>query len=320
MATVCPGRDRRRDAVQHRPAVVGERQVAELDGAREAAGRSGVRLRVGVRDGRLGVHHGEHPLPGGHPPLDHVGDPAEGDHRPRHHHEVRVEGDELAERDALVDDLAAAEPQHEQRAQAEKQRHAREEEALQPDQPAVAVEVLLVRGAEPLDLGVLLPVGADRRARPTAPPGRPRSRPRAAPGCARSAGGSPLPKYFTDTDTNGIGISAISVSHGSIDSIIASATKNSTTVFDGVHDRRPDHHADRVQVVGGARHQVAGARRRGSRPSGSVCRCAKKSLRRSYSMCRETPTMIRRIRKRKAPPTTAMPKHERRVEAAACRA
>ena len=32
--------------------------------------------------------------------------------------------------------------------------------------------------------------------------------------------------------------------------------------------------------------------------SGSSCRCAKKSFRRSYSMCRETPMMMRRIRNR----------------------
>ena len=37
-----------------------------------------------------------------------------------------------------LNDLAAAEPQHEQRAQAEKERHARKEEPLQHDQPAVA--------------------------------------------------------------------------------------------------------------------------------------------------------------------------------------
>ena len=41
--------------------------------------------------------------------------------------------------------------------------------------------------------------------------------------------------------------------------------------------------------------------------TGSFCRCAKKSLRMSYSMSRDTPVRIRRIRNRKTPPTIATP-------------
>ncbi len=67
-----------------------------------------------------------------------------------------------------------------------------------------------------------------------------------------------LPKNFTDSDTNGSGISDKSVSRASIDSISASATTNAEQRVRRVHHRRADHHADGVQVVGGARHQVAG--------------------------------------------------------------
>ena len=77
-------------------------------------------------------------------------------------------------RDAALDDLAAALPQHEQRAEAEKERHARIEHPLQPDQPAVAPHVLLVRPPEPLELRGLLSVGSDDPYARRALPGRPR--------------------------------------------------------------------------------------------------------------------------------------------------
>ena len=70
-----------------------------------------------------------------------------------------------------------------------------------------------------------------------------------------------LPKYFTLIDTSGSGSSAISVSRASIDSIRTIATTNTRIGVGRIHDRRADHHADGVQVVGRARHQVAGAAR-----------------------------------------------------------
>ena len=135
--------------------------------------------------------------------------------------EVRVERDELAERDAAADHLAAAEPQHEQRAEAEEERHARVEEPLQPDQPPVALEVLVVRRAEALHLGRFLPVGAhdahagQRLLGDGAQVGELRLDPLEPPvdGRCRSS--------CTAIDTNGSGISATSVSRASIDSISA---------------------------------------------------------------------------------------------------
>ena len=46
-------------------------------------------------------------------------------------------------------------------AEPEEERHARIEHALQPDQPRLRRDVLLVGGAEPLDLVRFLAVGAD---------------------------------------------------------------------------------------------------------------------------------------------------------------
>ncbi len=67
-----------------------------------------------------------------------------------------------------------------------------------------------------------------------------------------------LPKYFTDIDTNGSGISDKSVSRASIDIISASATTNPSSVFAEYMTAGPTIMPHGVQVVGGPRHQVAG--------------------------------------------------------------
>ena len=68
----------------------------------------------------------------------------------------------------------------------------------------------------------------------------------------------------------------------------------------GVHDGRAEQHADGVEVVGGAGHDVAG-------PSalvvgvGRAFEVSEKSLRRSNSISRETPIMTQRVRNWKMP-------------------
>ena len=90
-----------------------------------------------------------------------------------------------------------------------------------------------------------------------------------------------------------------SVSRASIDSISVSATTNVSSVLDRIHDRGPDHHAHGVQIVGGARHQVAGpVRLEDSRAAASP------GARRSRSACRtrcarDAPMRIRRMQERK---------------------
>ena len=51
------------------------------------------------RIGGYAIQHFQHPLPRRHAALEHVGDPAERNHRPAQHRQVRVERDELADRD-----------------------------------------------------------------------------------------------------------------------------------------------------------------------------------------------------------------------------
>jgi hypothetical protein len=116
---------------------------------------------TGVHDRGLLIHHLQHALPRCEAALDHVRDPAERNHRPREHHEIGVERHEAADRDAALDDLPAALPQHQQRTDPEEERHARVEQSLQPDQAPVPPHVLFVRAPEALELRGLLAVRPD---------------------------------------------------------------------------------------------------------------------------------------------------------------
>ena len=111
-----------------------------------------------------------------------------------------------------------------------------------------------------------------------------------------------LPKYFTETDTNGNGMSEYSVSLGSMANIIASATTNVRMVFaeyitDGPIIMRT---AFRSLVARDIRSPVRWVWKYGA---GSFSRWAKKSFRMLYSMSRDAPMRILRIRNRKTPPT-----------------
>ncbi len=81
-----------------------------------------------------------------------------------------------------------------------------------------------------------------------------------------------------------------------------------------IHDRRPDHHAHRVEVVGGARHQVAGAPRlvilqrhlaAGARRTRSAGRIRCRARRQSGSAASGIGTRRRRTRSRGAARRTA---------------
>ena len=156
--------------------------------------------------------------------------------------------------------VAAAQPQDEERSEAEKQRHARIEHALQPDQDAVAIDVLLVRAAEPLQFVRFLGVGADD----------PHARQRLLH----------HRRHFRQLRLDGFEATvdrAPEVAHRERDERQRHQRNQRQPRVDrqhqhdgdhehedgvrGVHHRGTDHHADGVQVVGRARHEVAGAPR-----------------------------------------------------------
>ena len=113
------------------------------------------------------------------------------------------------------------------------------------------------------------------------------------------------PNTLTETETSGSGSRPISVSRGSIDSISTIATTNTSVVCDAYMIDGPAiiRTAFRSLVARDIRSPV---RWRRKYSGGSRCRCAKKSLRRSYSISRDTPMMMRRIRKRNTPPAAEM--------------
>ncbi len=157
-ATVWPGVDAHGDPVEHGALPVREGQVPELDLAADIGQRHQPVARR-ILDLRRVLQHLEHALPRREAALHHVRHPAERDHRPRQHRQVGVERDEPADRDPAADHLAAPQPQHQQRAQAEEERHARVEHPLQADEPPVALEVFAVRAGEARHLGRFLAVG-----------------------------------------------------------------------------------------------------------------------------------------------------------------
>ena len=89
---------------------------------RDPAAAGGQLRRVGrVGDARLAIEDLEQPVAGGDGPLGHPhGDP-EHPHRRRQHHQVDVEGGEVTEAEAAVDHLAAADQQHQRRAELRQQ-------------------------------------------------------------------------------------------------------------------------------------------------------------------------------------------------------
>ncbi len=115
-----------------------------------------------------------------------------------------------------------------------------------------------------------------------------------------------VPKYFTEIDTHGSGTSATSVSRQSSLNIAASATMSVKIVSDRYITDGP------IIIRTALRSLVARDMRSPVRfawkyAASSVCRCAKNSLRMSYSISRETPVRIRRMRNRKYPANTPMP-------------
>ena len=300
------GLDANRHVFEHRPvrSRIGERQVARFDRAGERR-RSPCRRHVGIADVGGRIHDFQHPLPRRHAALQHVRDPAERDHRPAQHHEIRVERHELAERDAAADHLAAAHPQHEQRAETEEKRHARIEHALQPDQDAVAAHVFVIRRAEPPDLVRFLVIRAD-----DADTGERLLDDRAQIGELRLDG--------LEAPVN----RAAEILHAhrherqrkQRDERQPRVDRRHQDDRDGkhedragrIHHRRADHHAHGVQIVGRARHQVAGA------PGLVVAerhllQPREKCVPMSYSISRDAPMMMRRIRNRNSARTHETP-------------
>src|SRR3954465_9989647 len=107
-----------------------------------------------------------------------------------------------------------------------------------------------------------------------------------------------LPKYFTEIDTNGSGISDQSDNRASIDTITDSATTKVNIVFAEYMIEGPIIMRTALRSLV-ARDIKSPVRCAWKYDNGSFCRCAKNSLRMSYSMSRDAPIRMRRCRNRK---------------------
>ena len=155
--------------------------------------------------------------------------------------------------------LAAPEPEHDEHGDAHEQPHAGEIDALQRDEALVAADVLGVGGAETLDLEGLLSIGAD-----DAHAGQVFLRDRADLGellldrQETAVDGSAEVRRRRSTRTAS-GMSEMIVSRGVDRQHHRDGDDERECGGRRVHDRRADHLPHRPEVVGGARHQVAGA-------------------------------------------------------------
>ena len=203
-----------------------------------------------------------------------------------------------------VDDFASAEPQHEHDGATQHKFERRPEHAHQPHQLEAAADVFLVFGFEGADLGLFLHVGADE----------------AGAGKVLLGARGDVGEHGLNAFEALVNAAAKSLDHdahrgqrqksverepGADRDHEGQRARGVNEGISRIHDGRAKQHADRVEVVGGARHDVAGAMALVVRV-GEDSRCANKSLRRSNSMSREMPITIQRVRNWKIPLVVAM--------------
>ena len=121
----------------------------------------------------------------------------------------------------------------------------------------------------------------------------------------RNVLGPPGAHKLTINDTSGSPVTTSSVSRMWMDSIMATAATASTLV-DTVYMRAGPAIIRTAPRSADARDIRSPVRARSKYSRGKRCRCAKKSLRMSYSTVRDAPIINRRIAYRKTPPIAAI--------------
>ena len=160
------GVDLERDVVQRRHRLVfgaGRRRVAEGHVAQLDPTAAGGQLdRVGrALDRRFAVDDLEHPVARGDRALRHPHRHAEHPQRPGQHHQVGVEGGEVAEAEVAFDHHPAADQQHQRDPELRQQPDQRAEEGLQAGRVDRLVEDPLDRALEAVELEFLAGEGLD---------------------------------------------------------------------------------------------------------------------------------------------------------------
>ena len=272
--------------VQNRLAFITEVQPAEFD----LAGNLAILRARSVLDLGLLLHDFIDSNQRRGAALEDVDDPAESDDRPGELHHVGAERDELADahragerqrgRDSgswdseggerscrirnqrhggeSVDDFAAAEPQHQNHSATQHEFERGPEHAHEAHQAQAAADVFLVLRFEGANLGIFLHVGADQ-----ARSGK------VFLGARGDVGEHGLNSFEAIVNAPAEGLDhdahggqrqeCVEREPGADRDHEGQRARGVDEGVGGVHDRRSEEHADRVQVVGGAGHDVARA-------------------------------------------------------------
>ncbi len=211
-----------------------------------------------VIDRRFGVQDVIEPAHGGGAALEDVGDETQRDHGEDQLDHVGIKSHEFAERDLPEDHLPAAEPQHQDEGHADQRRQCRHEHAPRGDQLEIARDVFAIGRVKGAHLRLFLSVGANN----------------AHAGqiflsfCGKR-GERGLNRFVQGMDD----LAEITRDHhddGDRDeNPEAQRRRQAEHQHDGqhhghngrgaVHDSGTENHAHGIEVVGGARHQFAGA-------------------------------------------------------------
>src|SRR5208282_385298 len=190
--------------------------------------------------------------------LENIDDPSERDDRPGELHHVSVEGDEIADRHLSEEDLSSAEPQHDDNGSAEHEFQCGPEHSHQADQAKAAAYVFPVGALEGGDLGLFLHIGADDAGAR-----------KIFLGAGRDVGEHGLNAFealvnaaaeiLYDDAGNGQRQKSVEGQLGADGEHEAESAGGEDDGVGRVHDGGAEQHPDRVQVVGGAGHNVARA-------------------------------------------------------------
>lgn len=249
------GRDGEGDVVEGEGIAEADGDVFERDFAANRGEGSG---GSGGLDGGGRVEDFADALEAGGAALGEVDDPAEGDHGPDEHAHVGLEHDEGAERDFAGVETPAAGPHDEEEGEADEGLEQGVEDAGIAGEAEIGADVILIESFEFAELGLFLRVGADDAD--------------AVEVFLNAAGDVAelgldelealvdlLAEVNDDEADEGGGDEGdegelpVDAGHD------GDGEEGGEDGFDPVHDAGAEHHADLIEVVGGAGHEVAGA-------------------------------------------------------------
>ena len=189
--------------------------------------------------------------------LEDIYHPTQGDDRPGQLHNISIEGDEIAEIDPAQQNLAPADPQHQDHRKAQQQLKGRPQHSHQAHQQQTAPDIFQVRGLKGGNLCLLLHKGLQN----------------ADSGKVLLRACRNIRKHGLDALEALMNFSSEVLDHNAGNRQRQESVNRQPGTdapheeqrgrrehngIRGIHNRRPQQHAHRVQVIRGACHDVAG--------------------------------------------------------------